>query len=151
MRIVPRTVIRMRSIQGIFVGLILAIVGVVFAIFAINSIATYNEKSSTFVNTVAEVVEHKTNSDDLKAVVVEYEVDGQIYTEASKSYTSNPQSIGTEIEIKYNPINPSDVFWAQDSKTLNIIFSMFAVVFILIGIAVTVDAVKKVRNGMAYM
>lgn len=140
---------RMKPWQGVIFGLLFVIVGVGLGIFAANSISSYNEKDSAFVETVAEVIQYKYNSDGLRAIVVEYEVDGNTYTKVSNSYSSSPKSIGTEVGIKYDPINPSDAIWSSDST--NVIMPIFSIIFITAGIFVIVLAVKKMKNGEEYM
>lgn len=140
---------RMKPWQGVIFGLLFVIVGVGLGIFTANSISSYNEKDSAFVGTVAEVIQYKYNSEGLRAIVVEYEVDGNTYTKVSNSYSSSPKSIGTEVGIKYDPINPSDAIWSSDST--NVIMPIFAAIFTIAGVAVIVLAVKKMKNGEEYM
>ena len=143
------TTTRMKLWQSIIFGLVFVVAGVGLGIIAANRIASYNEKNSVFVETVAEVVKYKYNSDDLRAIVVEYEIDGTTYTKVSSSYSSHPKRIGTKVGIKYDPINPSDAIWSSDST--NIIIPVCAFVFTIAGVAIIVAAVKKIKNGEEYM
>lgn len=110
-------------------SIIFLIIGIIVLVFGIWSYATFAKKSETYLSTNGMVVEYKysTSTDDygnteqLRAEVVDYRVDGETYTCSSKTYSSNAKSIGTTMEVKYNPEDPSDAYLAKDKGSWLII------------------------------
>ncbi len=127
--------------QNVFTGLVSAIIGIALLCFSVLSIKTYNEKNETFIETTSRVVGYKYNDGGLRAIVVEYVVDGQTYHKISNSYSNMPKSIGTKVSIKYNPYNPQDIIWTMDS--INIILPIFGVAFTLAGVIVVIFSIKN--------
>jgi len=89
------------------------------------------------------------DDDGLQAIIVEYTVDGQSYRKTSNSYSNMPKSMGTEVDLKYNPANPKDAIWVNDST--NIVMPLAGGLFTLVGVVVIVIATKKMKNGEEYM
>lgn len=139
----------MKSWQGILFGAIFAIIGAALLWFAVSTIKTYNEKSEIFKPAIATVVDYNQNSEGLQAIVVEYEVGGETYRKASNSYSNMPKSIGSTVEIKYNPLNPKDAIWVNDST--NIIMPLVGGLFVLVGFIIIISSVIKIKNGEQYM
>ncbi len=130
--------------QEVLAGLFSIALGILVLYFSISSIKTYNEKNEVYVETTSKVVDYKYDNDGLKAIVVEYVVDGQTYRIVSGSYTNMPKSIGTEVSIKYDPNNPQDAIWTLDSA--NIILPILGIVFTLAGIVVVISSIKKGKS-----
>lgn len=135
----------MKKWQVILFSFVFIGFGVLFLILSVSNIKTYLEKNKKFTATTATVVDYNTNDEGLYAIVVEYEVDGIKYTKVSSTYSSMPQSIGSEISIKYNPDNPKDAIWKNDST--NIILPIFAVVFTGAGVFMLIYGIKMPKNG----
>lgn len=141
-----------KSWQGILIGLIFLFAGISLLIYSIFTINTYNEKNATFVETTATVVDYNYDSEGLKAIVVEYTVNGETYKKASTTYSNNSKSIGTEVSIKYNPNNPKDAIWTIDST--NIIMPIFSIAFIFFGSIIlfinfkTIKKNKEIENNI---
>lgn len=140
---------RIKPWQGILFGLIFAVVGIGLLFFSIKTITSYNEKNSTYTQLTAEVTDYATDDEGLKAIIVEYQVNGNTYTKTSNAYSNTPKSIGTKVDIKYNPSSPSDAIWVSDST--NIVMPLFGGVFTLVGIIVVVMSAKKMKNGEEYV
>ncbi len=134
----------MRPLQGILFGVIFAIVGICILLFSVLNIRNYNQKNETYIETTSKVVDYAYNDEGLEAIIVEYTVDGQSYRKTSNSYSNMPKSKGSEVMIKYNPDNPSDVIWVKDSA--NIVLPLLGGLFTLVGIIIFVINVKKVKT-----
>lgn len=132
---------QMRPWQGVLFGLIFTTVGIALLCFAVSTIKSYNEKNETFIETSSKVIDYKYNDDGLKAIVVEYVVDGQTYQKISNSYSNMPKGIGTEVSVKYNPNNPKDAIWTSDST--NAILPIVGILFTLVGVIVIIFSVKN--------
>jgi len=130
--------------QAALFGIVFIIVGLVVLSLGISNIKTHSEKSATFIETTSVVTDYHYNSDGLQAIVVEYEVDGEVYKKISNSYSNMPKSLGTEVSIKYNPQNPKDAIWTSDST--NIVMPLFGIVFAVAGIFMLVYAIKDMRS-----
>lgn len=64
---------------------------------------------------------------------LEYEINGEIYTQKSNT-NINPNILGKQIEIKYNPNNPKEITFSAQKGNVIIIgggFIFIAVIFIL--------------------
>lgn len=144
-----RTSSRMKPWQGILFGLVFALIGSGLIWFSVNIITEYNKKNSEFRQVTGQVVDYNYNDDGLQAIIVEYTVDGQSYRKTSNSYSNMPKSTGTEVDLKYNPTNPKDAIWVNDST--NIVMPLAGGLFALVGIVVIVIAAKKMKNGEEYM
>lgn len=131
----------MKPWQAVLFGLIFIVVGAGLLFFSIKTINEYKEKDAKFIETTSKVVAYDRNSDDLEAIIVEYVVDGQTYTMTSNTYSTNPKDIGESVSIKYNPEDPSDAIWTNDST--NIVLPIASVVFMLAGVVIIVTGVKK--------
>lgn len=126
------------------ISLIFIIVGIITLLFSIKSIKNYIEKSQAFVETISEVVNYDYESDDTKAIIVEYMVKGKTYQNKSTTYTNVPPMIGTKIPIKYNPKNPQDIIWKLD--TTNIITPIIGILFTITGIIGLTNKSKKKKK-----
>ena len=134
----------MKPWQGVLFGLIFVVVGACLLFFSVKTISEYKEKNAKFTETSSIVVDYDRNSDGLEAIIVEYVVDGQTYTMTSNTYSSNPKDLGESVSIKYNPEDPSDAIWTNDST--NIVLPIASVVFMVVGIVIMVSGIKKSKK-----
>lgn len=112
-------------------GLVFAGIGIWLLIYSMSNISDYADKNKSYVDADSVVVDYKYDYDGLKAIIVEYVVNGKRYTKTSDSYSSSPKNKGEVVKIKYNPNNPSDAIWRYDET--NILFPLFSVVSIVVG------------------
>ena len=131
--------------QILIMGLIFTTAGIIMIFFSISTIKTYNEKNEKYIETNATVVDYAYDNDGLQAIIVEYSVNRQKYRKQSNSYSNMPKSIGTEVSIKYNPNNPQDAIWTNDST--NIILPILASIFTIVGIIIVIKALKDLQNN----
>jgi len=123
------------------ISLIFIIVGIITLVLSIKHIKNYIEKSQTFVEIISEVINYDYESNDTKAIIVEYTVKGKTYQNKSTTYTNIPPNIGTKMSIKYNPKNPQDIIWKLD--TTNIIEPIIGILFTITGIIGLTNKIKK--------
>jgi len=127
--------------QSILFCAIFVLIGIGLLIFGINSNLSFKEKSESFVETTATVVDYDYSSDGLAAIVVEYIVDGKNYKSTSDSKSSHPKSIGSIVKIKYNPDYPNDMIWMSNNGTIFI--PLLGALFIIVGGIGIFTSVKK--------
>ena len=132
--------------KGLIIGIVVLIIGIGLGIFSYFNIKSYNEKDKTYKEAEAVIVDYNyeidtDNGDELRAIIVEYEVDGRKYRKESDSYSTITKSIGDKVMVKYNPNNPSDAIWKSDSS--NIIVPIVSGLFVLVGIFVVVKYFKQ--------
>lgn len=140
--------VKSSPVAGIILGIIFCVVGVVLLIFGINNINDYNKKNEKYIEITSRVVDYKEQYDEdelLYAIVVEYEVDGKVYRKASNTYTTNPKSEGSEVIIKYNPNNPTDIIWKNDVS--NIILPIVGGLFTAIGLIAVVVSIVGLKKS----
>lgn len=130
-----------RPWQGVLMGIVFVIFGLAFLFFSISSIKSYNEKSKTYTEITSNVVDYVYDNEGLRAIVVEYVVDGETYQKTSDTYTNVPKSIGEQVSIKYNPKNPKDAIWTNDSS--NIILPIIGALFTIAGVFVIIISIRK--------
>ena len=82
---------------------------------------------------------------ELRAIIVEYIVDGRKYRKESDKFSTITKLIGDKVMIKYNPKNPSDSIWKNDSS--NIIIPIVGGLFVIAGILVFVNYIKQNKNS----
>ena len=123
----------MKSWQGILFGILFVVVGVALLIYAVKTISSYNEKNETYQEIIGRVVDY----------------DYDTYRKISNEYSDNPRTIGSEVSLKYNPDNPEDAIWTNDST--NVVLPVFGGLFTLVGALITIRAIIKVKNGSEYM
>ena len=139
----------MKSWQGILFGILFVVVGVALLIYAVKTISSYNEKNETYQEIIGRVVDYDYDTEGLMALIVEYQVNGNTYRKISNEYSDNPRTIGSEVSLKYNPDNPEDTIWTNDST--NVVLPVFGGLFTLVGALITIRAIIKVKNGSEYM
>lgn len=120
------------------------VIGIGLLLFSVSDIKNYKQKNETYTETTAEVIDHDYDSDDLAAIVVEYTVDGQTYKKQSNSYSNNPTPLGGEVKVKYNPDNPSDAIFANDST--NIIPLIIGGMFVIVGMSVFIKGARSRKD-----
>ena len=131
--------------KQILLSLLFLIIGVGLLVYSFYRIKDYNEKNKIFEETEARVVDHEHQDEDNYAIVVEYTVDGNTYRKTSSTSTNHPKSIGTIVKIKYNPENPEDMIWSNDST--NIIVPIVGVLFAGIGVYGIIYSIKESKKG----
>jgi len=129
------------------IGIIMIVIGLVMGIIAGVMIFNYNKKKQTYIQTTSIVVEYLTklqemdgsepihpNGDEIEvyAPIVEYEVDGKKYKATYKTYMDNPPEIGSEMSIRYNKNNPTEVIFDKDRNNIGI--PIIAGVFVVFGL-----------------
>lgn len=134
----------MKPWQGILFGLIFAVIGIGLLLFSVSTIKNYNQKNKTYTETTSVVVDYAYDDEGLEAIIVEYTVDGKSYRKQSNSYSNMPKSKGTQVKVKYNPDDPSDAIWVNDST--NIVLPLVGGLFALVGIIIAVSSAKKMKN-----
>jgi hypothetical protein len=115
-----------------FVGLLFFVIGI--AIFFFVDRASVSQKD--FVKTYGIVVDYYEKYDNdgyTYSEIVEFEVDGQMYTCQASSSSSIPRHVGSEMEVIYNPKNPKDarVGVERDNLMLRIIGGVFGLAGLL--------------------
>lgn len=138
--------IPMKPWQGILFSSIFIVVGIIMLFFSMKNIKTYNEKKATFTETTAKVIDYAHDDEGLQAIIVEYNINGIVYKKQSNVYSNMPKSIGTEVGIYYNPSNPADAIWKNDST--NIIMPLLGGVFTLIGLIFMFFYIKESKKNM---
>lgn len=134
----------MKPWQGILFGLIFAVIGIGLLLFSVSTIKNYNQKNKTYTETTSVVVDYAYDDEGLEAIIVEYTVDGKAYRKQSNSYSNMPKSKGTQVKVKYNPNDPSDAIWVNDST--NIVLPLVGGLFALVGIIIVVSSAKKMKS-----
>ena len=125
----------------IVMGIIFFLAGIGIGIFTVHKINDYKEHNKTYTEIVSKVVNYKYNDEHtLRAIIIEYEVDGTTYQKASNTYSKFPKKIGTEVKIKYNPSNPKEMIWSNDSD--NIVLPIVSVAITLIGVFLIALGIK---------
>ena len=131
--------------QGIIFGILFTLIGIGLLFYSFTTIKNYNEKNKTYKEATSVVVDYDRNDEGLEAIIVEYTVNGQKYRKTSNTYSNVAKSIGTEVKIKYNPNNPGDAIWENDST--NIVMPIAGGIFTIIGIIVAISSAKKLKGG----
>lgn len=134
----------MKPWQGILFGLIFLFAGIEVLLLSVSTIKSYNEKNETYKEVTSVVVDYDYNDDDLEAIIVEYVVDGQTYRKKSNTYSSVHKMKGTEVKLKYDPNNPSEAIWVNDST--NIVMPLFGGAFSLAGVFIIINSFKMMKK-----
>lgn len=117
---------------------------VMFVVYSID----YHQKNEVYADGISKVVDYKYNDDNLRAIVVEYVVDGHLYYATSSVYSSYPKAIGTEVKIKYSIDDPSEMIWKNDSRFLFMLLLGFA--FTIVGVWIIVSVIKNKGKVTTY-
>lgn len=127
--------------MGILIGILFSIIGIIMLFISVKNIKSYNEKNDSYIETIADVIDYNYNDEGLKAIIVQYKVEGNYYQKASNTYSTSAKSIGSQINIKYNPEDPNDVIWSNDSS--NFILPIVGAMFLLFGIVSSIVSIKN--------
>ena len=122
----------------LFIGFLFFIIGIIFFAVGSSILISGNSFMKNAEKTTAEISEidsYYSGSSRLGSkkhynVTVEYVVDGEVYERTLNEYNSGMYE-GKEIEIYYNPDNPSEI--KTGSKILEIIFMGIGGLFAVIG------------------
>ena len=129
----------MRPIEAVIFGLVFTLCGVALLFYSFQTIKDYKEKDAKYIEVSAEVVDYRENSEGLLAIIAEYEVDGEKYTKTGSTYSNSPKSIGSKVSVKYNPINPKDSIWKNDST--NLVLPLVSTGFTLVGLLIFITGI----------
>lgn len=157
----------------IMIFLICSIAGITLMAISFFSFKSYINKSNTYIETTAYVcgydLEDNFYNKDYScdhdpdyeydyyyydkdkengiAIIVEYKVGDKVYRATSNNYSSNPQSLGTPVLIKYNPDNPEDIIW-ESSKLSYILMGVGGILFFVCGIVMSFSKkTKRIIEG----
>ena len=87
-------ILKNKYLQGIIIGIFFLLIGICFILHSINNSLSNDIKQKTYIETDSIVVDYDINEKtNLKAVIVEYEVDGNKYKKISDIYTNVPNNI----------------------------------------------------------
>ncbi len=144
----------MKKFLKIFGGLFVA-TGLVILIVSICIIISTNKFVKTAVETTATIIridsKRDSDGDTSHTAIVEFSVDGQMYSGSLNYYTSS-MYVGKKETIYYNPSNPSD-FKGKGNEVLAYIMIIMGIVFMLIGGGVIGSLIlkeKKRKKILAY-
>ncbi len=111
-------------------SLIFFSIAIVLCVISVSEFLIYKQKNETFIEVIGKIVDYNSDKDDrLRAIIAEYEVDGQKYELNSKKYVDIPDSIGSVVSIKYNPDNPSEAIFTYEKTGFTFIAISFGVLF----------------------
>ncbi len=110
--------VKKSSTSAIFFGLIFAAVGIFIIVIGIKeyfSMKEFEKTAETISATIVDIDSHKEKRGTKKHrrtvtvydLTVQYEVDGQTYTKVIDNGQNKP-SIGSTVDVMYDPANPSD-------------------------------------------
>ncbi|MDE6372063.1 MAG: DUF3592 domain-containing protein [Clostridia bacterium] len=127
----------------LFVAIVLMVIslgliagGIVYTTHIVNKTKDYVKTDSTVVD-IAEVRMRDSEHGGMKtlyAEIVEYVVDGVTYSAQNTTSSNRPKSIGSKIEISYNPNNPEEYVFPQNTVGASAILFVLGVVFGIAGI-----------------
>ena len=120
----------MKHIETLIFSIFLTI-GMVFVIIGLALFIPAYSHQQEYIPTKAEIIQIYYKGNDNHAVIVQYTVDGTVYTSELNLYSSS-FSVGQEIDILYAPENPQKIS-AKDSAALSLIFTGVGAIFALIG------------------
>ena len=129
----------MRPIEAVIFGLVFTLCGVALLFYSFQTIKDYKEKDAKYIEVSAEVVDYKENNEGLLAIIAEYEVDGQKYSKTGSTFSNSPKSIGSRVSVKYNPKNPKDSIWKNDST--NLVLPLVSTGFTLVGLLIFITGI----------
>ena len=134
----------MRPIEAVIFGLVFTLCGVALLFYSFQTIKDYKEKDAKYIEVSAEVVDYKENSEGLLAIIAEYEVDGQKYSKTGSTFSNSPKSIGSRVSVKYNPKNPKDSIWKNDST--NLVLPLVSTGFTLVGLLIFITGILGFKD-----
>ncbi|MDE6691220.1 MAG: DUF3592 domain-containing protein [Clostridia bacterium] len=124
------------------IGVTLVVNATVHTVTVSRQLAEYTHIQATVNETV--IVAGNGSSPSTVASVVEFEVDGKIYTIKNRvSSTSNTDKAGSKVEIAYNPNDPNDCLFVESEKTWCVLFCAFSGMFLTFGTAFAVLLIKS--------
>lgn len=87
------------------------------AITSATAMVIFNNyrKFKIFTPITAKVVDYNKKDNGLKSIIIEYNINEKYYKITSKHYSKKPEKIDSEIRIKYNPEDPSQIIWIDNN------------------------------------
>ena len=134
----------MRPIEAVIFGLVFTLCGLALLFYSFQTIKDYKEKDAKYIEVSAEVVDYRENSEGLLAIIAEYEVDGEKYSKTGSTYSNSPKSIGSTVAVKYNPKNPKDAIWKNDST--NLVLPLVSTGFTLVGLLIFITGILGFKD-----
>ena len=125
------------AIVVIIVALGLLAGGIAYTINMANKTKDYVKIESTVVD-IAEVRTRDSEHGGMKtlyAEIVEYVVDGVTYSAQNTTSSNHPKSKGSKITITYNPSNPNEYVFPQNTVGFSVVLFVLGVAFGFAGIA----------------
>ena len=129
----------MYSLKGIkfkYFALAMAVIAIIAGVYLTFFHSSGYEETTATIVSLTEIPKDFENEDTQYHVVVEYTVDGQVYTE-KLDYYSPSFEVGKTIEVKYDPNNPSDVHGG----------SGFGIYFLVIGAVIAAVVIFSIIHG----
>ena len=141
------------------IGISMLAISLILGIISGVIIAKYYNKKQTYIQNIGVVTGYSTrteliNQDDhinseeylTYAPIIEFEVDGKSYSVQYTSYVTNPPALNTEMSLRYNRDNPTDVIFDKDIE--RIILPVVSAMFLVSGITLIIfGKVKSKREA----
>lgn len=141
----------MSDSKGLLIGAIVVLIialgllagGIAYTVNMTNKTKDYVKVDST----VVDIVEVRVSDDDggmktLYSEIVEYVVDGKTYSAKNTSASNMPKKKGEKITISYNPSNPSEYVFQENTVMLAAILFVMGAVFGIVGIVLIRFSIK---------
>ena len=97
------------NLQRILAPLAFILVGLIFVVVSIVILCQPKVERLSVTGTIVRIDEYRNGEDIDYTVYVDYEVNGQKYSSAVYPAYSSSMKQGSEVEILYDPANPSDI------------------------------------------
>lgn len=127
--------------KSLLISLAFFALGCSLVALSVYEYLSLEEKKETYTETIGKISSHNMNNKLLKAIIVEYEVDGEWYEIESNQYSNNAESVGTVVSIKYNPKDPSDAIFSY--QPMSWVLPTISVIVLLIGFGMIIRSFKK--------
>lgn len=128
------------SSVGIIFGIIFLLIGIVVGFFYLITYLQYF-KTKDYIETEATIVEVY-KKDDIDFRVLEYFVDGTLYTKDDAFALVG--NVGDKVKIYYNPNDYTNIIWGD--RKPNIIILFISLFFLLCGITAITLNIKKLLH-----
>lgn len=134
----------------LFGGLIFFVVGIMIAVVgfvADESNKEFMETAKETEGVISDIETYRSGSGKRRKTshraYVTYEVDGVRYEDIRLSYYSSSMRIGKKITLYYDPLNPTEVKVAGESKFVKIITLVMGSIFALVGFFIIFTSIKR--------
>ena len=127
----------MKKTIRLILSIVAVVLGIIFVVVGISTMANKDKYDSTVTATVVDVVEEWETSADpdesdrlVKTSYIDYEVDGKKYEHVLAPEQSDDYEVGTKVEILYQSQDPSKISAKDITKG--------AIIFIVLGALVAI-------------